>query len=146
MTAANNSHSSFNLASSDGKELRRLPDMISLRYLKLRRIIEQKEKSLINGCNLFFKDIKDDIKECFSELKKRIELEQKREMKKLQGTIMKHVDEYLSSNDKKLLVILKMPPGEEKKTKLEELYERIIEEGENLFCNSLLSCEFLYPE
>lgn len=99
--------------------------------------IDHAEKRYMESISSLFSDLIEKTKEKFPDLIEIIENEQQKAEDELKGTIMKYVKEHLSKNDPKFLKVLKMNPGQAKKSELDMATKRVLDDAGKAFNSKL---------
>lgn len=101
------------------------------------KLATELEKQCMETIGELFNGLKKKTKDRFPDLVSIIDGKQKDAEEKLKGTIMKYVKEHLSKNDSDFLIVLNMPPGEDKQSALDKQSSKILEKAESFFCKCL---------
>lgn len=99
--------------------------------------VDSVEAKCMESISSLFSDLMEKTKERFPDLIEIIENEQQKAEAELRGTVMKYVKEHLSKNDAKFLRVLKMNPGQAKKSELDMATERVLDNAEAEFNTKL---------
>ncbi len=95
------------------------------------------EEASITSAMSRFDELADALEDTFPELVDLVRLRQSETEDMLTDTIMNYVQEHISENDRKFQEILKMDPGDEKKKKMSERMQSIIDDAQDYFGQQL---------
>ena len=98
------------------------------------------EEAAIEDALVHFDDFADELKDRFPELVDLVRQRQREASEELTGIIPDYAQEHISENNPAFSVILKMMPGEEKQTQLDDYMNTILSRAEKEFRKELKKC------